>query len=86
MEGIEFEKEAYRPMVAPISKAPQKPLLIRLVFKFSGGLIKTDAQAMKALFVVALILFILSIYNFTSGKKSAGPKINPIMIQKINPR
>lgn len=63
MEGIEFEKEniAYRPLAKPEAKVPW---MHRMVMKLSGGKVKDIEQSRKILVIVAIILFLLSIYNF----------------------
>lgn len=79
MNGIEFEKEVYKPMVS-VTHGEERSLITRAVFKLSGGRIKTEEQASKVLLVVAGLLIILSIYNFVStGSKD---KSSNTVIQK----
>lgn len=68
MEGIEFDKENYRPLNTKVEE-PKKSWAVSLMTKVSGGRIKTEAEATVVWAIVIVILISLSIYNFASSAR-----------------
>ena len=80
VEGIQFEVPSYG--AVKYYNETDTPKMVKLVMKYSGGMIKTERQAEYVLLGLIILMFAVSFYLFFGGTKKA--VLPPININEID--
>ncbi|MFA6077021.1 MAG: hypothetical protein WC735_03020 [Candidatus Paceibacterota bacterium] len=82
----EFEMKSSAEQAQETGQTPEVsselPRMVRLVMKYSGGIIKEQKQAEYVLLGIAVLMFALSFYFFFGGK-SIQPEFTPEQFEQI---
>ncbi|KKQ20327.1 MAG: hypothetical protein US33_C0021G0017 [Parcubacteria group bacterium GW2011_GWC1_36_9] len=80
--SIKFETDSYK--AVKFYNETDTPKMVRLVMKYSGGLIKEQKQAEYVLFGLAIVIFGISLYLFFGGG-SKSPTFNENIPAEVLP-
>jgi hypothetical protein len=64
--------------------SPRTPKMVKVLIKFSGGLIKTEIQSMCILLAISVIVIIISWYFIIVQLTSRASSLSPEPINTIN--
>ena len=79
---ISFDTNIDSHKVAEIYNETKTPKIVKIVIRFSGGVIKNQRQAELVLFGMVILMIGVSVY-LSFGAESASKKITPAMIQEM---
>ena len=75
VEGVKFDVPSYGYGAVKYYSETNTPKVVKLVMKFSGGMIKNEKQAEYALLVFVILAMAVSFYLFFGGRGNT-PSVN----------